>query len=115
MVWVVVNMMVPFLDPHYNTAPSIQRTPKRNHDFDNHPHVGKLARLEHANWFLKLVMLRWSPLGLSLPRILRAWAGLPKGARPRSHSITGTLHFLVNSESLEWTKRPHVAGVPEKC
>ena len=28
----------PFLDPHYNTAPNIWGTPKRDHNFDNHPY-----------------------------------------------------------------------------
>ena len=27
----------PFLDPYSNTAPNIQGTPKRDHNFDNHP------------------------------------------------------------------------------
>ena len=28
MIWVVVKIMVPFLDPYYNTAPNIQGTQK---------------------------------------------------------------------------------------
>ena len=28
----------PFLDPHYNTAPNIWGTSKRDHNFDNHPY-----------------------------------------------------------------------------
>ena len=28
----------PFLDPSYNTAPSISGYPKWNHNFDNHPY-----------------------------------------------------------------------------
>ena len=28
----------PFLDPYYNTAPNIEGTPKRDHNFDNHPY-----------------------------------------------------------------------------
>ena len=44
----------PFLGPYYNTAPNIQVTQKRDHDFDNHPHVFlmwlRTCRLQgHAN------------------------------------------------------------------
>ena len=28
----------PFLDPYRKTAPNIQGTPKRDHNFDNHPY-----------------------------------------------------------------------------
>ena len=29
-----------FLGPYYSTAPNIQGTPKRDHNFDNHPYRG---------------------------------------------------------------------------
>ena len=34
----------PFLGPYYNAAPIIEGSPKRDHNFNNHPHVNELPR-----------------------------------------------------------------------
>ena len=36
-IWVLVKIVVPFLDPYYDTAPI--GYPKRGQNFDNHPYV----------------------------------------------------------------------------
>ena len=38
----------PFLCPYYNTAPFIQGTQKRDHNFDNHPNGSRTLLTTHT-------------------------------------------------------------------